>query len=357
MDSGVTNKNYTYREIKRQQKGWKAALESLEGVRSELLQILEKYNTATWIFSGCGTSYYLAQTASIIFEMITGFRCKSVASSEILMFPESVFNSRDGSLLIPISRSGITTEVVKAAQFTRDHFNIPTLAISCDPDSTLIKESELKLTFPFERENSVVMTGSFTTMVMSLIYLASLRPHTEKVVPNFNEVADISTKVVEKYESFIEEISNDPKITDFVFLGHGPFYGIANEAALKVQEMSISPSQSFHALEYRHGPMSTASQYTLITVLCSQGGQEFERPLIHDLKQLGAKILVFMSNKESINLDIADYVVTDSKVFGDIFNPVIYIPLLQLLGYYKALAKNIDPDTPKNLSAVVKLEI
>jgi len=357
MDSSVINNNHTYREIKRQQKGWKAVLESLKGKDTELLKILDKYSASTWIFSGCGTSYYLAQTASILFEMITGFRSKSVASSEILMFPGSVFNTRDENLFIPISRSGITTEVVKAAQLTRKHFNIPTLAISCDPDSTLIKESELKLTFPFDRENSVVMTGSFTTMVMSLIYLAYLRPRTKKVLPNFNDVADRSTKVVEKYESFIEDISNDREITDFVFLGQGPYYGIANEAALKVQEMSISPSQSYHALEYRHGPISTATQHTLITVLCSQAGQEFEHPLISDLEQLGAKILVFKNNKAGINLNAADFVITDSEAFGDIFTPVIYTPLLQLLGYYKALAKNIDPDNPKNLSAVVKLEI
>jgi glucosamine--fructose-6-phosphate aminotransferase (isomerizing) len=357
MSAGSINQGHTYQEIRRQQNGWKAAVKSLAENRKQLLQLLEKYYNFTWIFSGCGTSYYLAQTASTLFKMITGYRCKAVPASEILMFPNSVFNFSDNNLLIPISRSGTTTEVVIAAQIARIKLNIPTFAVSCDPDSILIRESDLKFIFPFEREHSVVMTGSFTTMLLSLIYLASLKPYKKNILPDFNEVADVSTRLVGEFEPFIKEISRVASISDFVFLGQGPYYGIANEAALKMQEMSISHSQSFHALEYRHGPMSTATGHSLITVLCSQVGEEFERPLIGDLKELGAKILVFKSSQTNIKSDLVDFVITDSDIFGDLFNPVIFTPLLQLLGYYKALAKNIDPDNPKNLSAVVKLEL
>jgi glucosamine 6-phosphate synthetase-like amidotransferase/phosphosugar isomerase protein len=42
---------------------------------------------------------------------------------------------------------------------------------------------------------------------------------------------------------------------------------------------------------------------------------------------------------------------------GDILNPLLYILPLQLLGYYNALSKNLNPDHPRNLTAVVEFEI
>ena len=41
---------------------------------------------------------------------------------------------------------------------------------------------------------------------------------------------------------------------DYVFLGQGPFFGVAQESMLKVKEMSCSYAQAFHTLEFRHGP-------------------------------------------------------------------------------------------------------
>lgn len=351
------NRTDTYKEITRQQNSWKVALESLEKKRNSLRMLLEKYRKYTWIFSGCGTSYYLSQTGSFLFEHITGIKTKAVPASDILMFPENVFNSSEKNILIPISRSGTTTEIVKAAQLTRTRFNIPTLAVSCDPESTMIKESDLSLTFPFEKEDSVIMTGSFTTMLMSIMCIASLVNEEYVAIPDLKKLADLSAGIVDEYESTLKSISFDNSLTDFVFLGQGPFYGIANEAALKMQEMSISNSQSFHALEYRHGPMSTANEHTLITILCSETGEAYERVLISDLKKLGARILVFRSKAKNIEPKLADFLITNVNSFGDLLNPIIYTPLLQLLGYYRALAKNINPDNPKNLSAVVKLKM
>ncbi|NJN93186.1 MAG: hypothetical protein HC875_03370, partial [Anaerolineales bacterium] len=34
---------------------------------------------------------------------------------------------------------------------------------------------------------------------------------------------------------------------------------------------------------------------------------------------------------------------------------VLYLPVLQLLAYYRSIAKGLNPDRPNNLEAVVKL--
>ena len=357
MKLDSNDKSYTYQEIKRQQSSWKNALNSLKQNRIKQLELTEKYRNHIWVYTGCGTSYYLAQTASSLFEMITGVRTKAVPASEILMFPNLVFNEIDSYLLILISRSGTTTEIVKAEENVRSDLHIPTLAVTCDPESTLSKLSNFQFTFPFEQEKSVVMTGSFTTMLISILSIASLFQQKQEFADKLWSIADYSYKIMNEQESLLKTICSDHSLSNFIFLGQGPLYGIANEASLIMQEMSISQSQSFHSLEYRHGPMSTASENSLITILCSRAGRKFNEDLVKDLKELGSKILVFYEEDEEVRHEAADFKITVPSNYGDLWSPLLYMPILQLLGYYKAIAKNINPDNPRNLTAVVELNI
>ena len=103
--------------------------------------------------------------------------------------------------------------------------------------------------------------------------------------------------------------------------------------------------------------MSTTTENSLITLLTSRYAENYEVPLVEDLKKLGAKILVFTPECNNSLYRQADYRVKVPGDFGDIFYPFLYMPVLQLLAYYRAISKKINPDNPKNLTAVVKLEI
>jgi glucosamine--fructose-6-phosphate aminotransferase (isomerizing) len=346
----------TYREITRQQNGWNRALEALTKEKSRHKEWLDRYAGHVWVFVGCGTSYYIAQTASFLFTEIAGIRSSAVPASEVIMFPENVFQRGNDYLMIPISRSGTTTEIVLAARKARQQLNIPTLAVSCTRDSKMSVESNLALSFPFEEEKSVVMTSSFTTLLLSILHLAASHLEREDISKQLSTIPDASTHMMQNSEPLIKKISNDPLLEDFIFLGQGPFYGLANEAALKMQEMSISSSQSFHSLEYRHGPMSTATEHSLITLLVSHEGESYQIQLAKEMKKLGASLLVLHSSGDPSISQVADYDVGIKPDYGDLLNSFMYLPVLQLLGYYKALAKSINPDTPKNLSHVVTFD-
>ena len=89
--------------------------------------------------------------------------------------------------------------------------------------------------------------------------------------------------LAEQMEEFVARHSFD----DFVFLGQGPFHGIAREAALKVMEMSCSYSQVFHALEFRHGPKAIVSEKMCLTFLLSDSGGKAETEVLEEMKALG----------------------------------------------------------------------
>jgi glucosamine--fructose-6-phosphate aminotransferase (isomerizing) len=200
------------------------------------------------------------------------------------------------------------------------------------------------------------MTGSFTTMLLSILQLATLYIQNQQLANKLEQMADDSMRLMKDCELSIKDIVANENLNHFVFLGQGPFLGLANEAALKIQEMSISLSQSYHALEYRHGPKSTASGNTLITIMLSENGKTYETHLAEDMKSLGAETLILQAENLSDLSEKSHNLLNVPANYGDVLNPFMYMPLLHLLGYYKALSKNINPDSPKNLSAVVTFE-
>ena len=89
----------------------------------------------------------------------------------------------------------------------------------------------------------------------------------------------------------VREFVGARQFADYVCLGQGPFYGLACETALKVTEMSVSYAQSFHTLEFRHGPKSIVGPETLIMFLLSEQGYDAECEVLQEIKGLGGTTL------------------------------------------------------------------
>jgi len=345
---------HTYREIVRQPAIWREALAVLAGQRREMGDFIAAHRERLWTFTGCGTSYYLAQSGAALFEMVTGLRTRAVPASEILIYPELVFNPRDQHLLVAFSRSGTTTETLRAVRKAKAELKLPVLPISCDMASPLSREGDFRLTFPFPAERSVVMTGSFTTMLMAILYLALQSGAHAARLAMLEKIPASCEELIGSSESRIAAIA-DRREADFVFLAQGPYLGLANEAALKMKEMAISSSVGFHALEFRHGPMSVVTDKTMIVMLLSEPGRQLELQVAADMKKLGAEVVLMHGADRKIDASYIDHLFGVPARFGDLFNPFLFMPLLQLFGYYHARFKGIHPDRPKNLTAVVTL--
>ena len=89
------------------------------------------------------------------------------------------------------------------------------------------------------------------TASASLMVLMALRFIGHSVGPEASREAG---RIVRALDSGLPPVIADR--SHFVFLGSGPLYGIAQEGALKLQEMSLSYTQAYHPMEYRHGPIS-----------------------------------------------------------------------------------------------------
>ena len=139
----------------------------------------------------------------------------------------------------------------------------------------------------------------------------------------------------------------------FFFLGSGPNYGLACETMLKMKEMSLSYSEAYHFMEFRHGPKSMVDRSSLVVGLVSEEAREQEIAVLKEMQELGATILALADYE--FGLEEFDHIVAFKSGTSDWARGVLYLPLLQLLAYHRAMAKGLDPDHPAHLDAVVKL--
>jgi glucosamine--fructose-6-phosphate aminotransferase (isomerizing) len=138
------------------------------------------------------------------------------------------------------------------------------------------------------------------------------------------------------------------------FLGSGPQYGVANEAMLKMKEMSISHSEAYHFMEFRHGPKSMVDSQTLVVALLADAAYGHEAAVLDEMAGLGATTLALAPARREVQATQVMRLPADLPWWA---YPVLYLPPLQLLAYHRAASKGLDPDNPRHLDAVVTLDV
>src|SRR5277367_6511246 len=344
---------HTIAEIRSEPATWTACLQRVErtgelrSLSGRLLQNVE------WVFIGCGSSFYLAQAAAASWSILTGGKSRAIPASEIMLFPQA--------LPIPcqpvlISRSGHTSEAVEAAEYLERTKNLRTLAITCGRDTPIQNVSSHCIVLPDADEKSTVMTRSFTSMLLVLQFLAAVRGNHRDFLEAAGKLSEQVSERLDGMHEVVRTLVQRGTFADYVFLGQGPFFGIAQESMLKVKEMSCSYAQSFHTLEFRHGPKAIVSPETLITFILSESGFDAEVAVLEEIKKLGGSTLVVANTANAAVRRSADYLVELGLNVPEVARAVASVIPGQLLGFYTGVKKGLNPDEPRNLSRVVMLE-
>ncbi len=260
----------THAEISSQPQCWKACFQAL-AEDQQITKLATTFRPASdCLFIGCGSSYYISQAAAASWELITGKPARAIPASELLLFPDLVLNPHRKYQPILVSRSGNTSEVVRAAEYLERQRDIRTLAISCGKDQPLDKISSDTLYLLPADEKSVVMTRSFSSMLLGAQTLAAQVANRPEIAEGIRRIPDRVQVILDSVDAKIQHFVASHTFADYVFLGQGPLFGIASEGQLKIKEMSCSYAQVFHTLEFRHGPKAIAGPETLITFLLSE---------------------------------------------------------------------------------------
>jgi fructoselysine-6-P-deglycase FrlB-like protein len=193
---------------------------------------------------GCGTSWFIAQSYAAAREAGGHGETDAFAASEM---PEH----RRYDRVVVLSRSGTTTEILDLQ--ARISGLMPVVAITADESSPVARGADAVITLDFADEKSVVQTR-FATTELALL-LAQLG----------HDVTATAAAAQRVLASPVPEVLTGAR--QFTFLGTGWTCGLASEAALKLREAAGMWTESYPAMEYRHGPIAVTGPGSVVWTL------------------------------------------------------------------------------------------
>lgn len=362
--SAITNPSlalgvHTAAEIQSQPDCWQASLEGWAATGSVRSIAQSLADRRRWLFIGCGSSFYLAQAAAACWRMITGLEARAMPASELLLFPQLAWDPGSGWQPVLISRSGTTSEVLRAADLLAAQRQ-PFLAVTCTAGEELERRAAASLRPVAAAEQSTVMTLSFTSMLLGLQLLAgefaaALDPRAADLRGALFAMPRQVRAFTDQSRAAVADLVARRDFLDFVWLGQGPYYGLACEGALKVQEMSCSYAQSFHTLEFRHGPKSIVAPDTLVLFQLSADGYAAERGVLEEVKRLGGTTLAIAARADAQTRAAADLLLETGWDGPELAYLAPRLIPAQWLGLLTGRRKGLDSDHPRHLSRVVLL--
>lgn len=347
---------FTYAEISTQAEALAAASEAVNQADDWLQRYIGNPDYDEIIFIGSGSSYYQAQTMASTVRSWLHHSSFAVPSSEIYLFRDSMIVPGKRYLCVGVSRSGESTEVLLALQSVSDLNNWTTCGITCYEDSAMAQLTEC-LVSPLGKEQSTVMTKSLSSMtfMMQMAVAKVAAASGAQWINELNHILSLDANVVKRAQVFSETMVASHTFSKYIYLGMSGYFGLAQEASLKVKEMSCVWTESYGTLEFRHGPKSIVEPGALICVLLSERARQFELKVAEEMKALGAFVLLITA-RGGPDTVFADAVFElGAAEVSDEARSVLYLPPVQYLGYYTAVGRGANPDTPRNLTQVVRI--
>jgi glutamine---fructose-6-phosphate transaminase (isomerizing) len=346
----------TLQEILSQPETWRETRRQFEQ-NAELDKIYQLFSPREpWVFVACGSSYYLSRTIAAQWSKLFQVPCTAVPASELLFAPQETLKRTGTRQVVLVSRSGKTTEVLRAGEWLKTRESIRTLGVTCLADSALETSCTHTLKLPWSDEQSMVMTRSFTSILLLFERLGARFAGDAVLAATLDGLPEKTTRWLAGNADKIRAFAAKRRFADYVFLGQGAHYWLAQEAALKLTEMSSSYAQAYHTLEFRHGPKSIASKDTLITFLLSDASEAEESLLIGELKKLGAATMVVVNRATSELSEESDLLIELGMDEPEYARMAMTAIPAQLLGLEVGLRKGLNPDVPKNLTRAVVLD-
>ncbi|MGV4885907.1 SIS domain-containing protein [Streptomyces viridosporus] len=253
---------------------------------------------------GCGTSYFMAQAIAALRETAGQGESDAFAASE---FP----HGRAYDRVVALSRSGTTTEVLDL--LGRLKGTTRTTAVTADPATPVMSLADEPVVLDHADERSVVQTR-FATTALTLLR-AHLGLHTEAVVEDARTALEAPLP-----EGLVD-------CAQFTFLGRGWTVGLAHEAGLKMREAALAWTESYPAMEYRHGPISITTRGTATWMLGPA--------------------------PDGLARQVRD---TGGRWIEGTLDPLAELVRVQRLAVAVAAARGLDPDRPRHLTRSVVLE-
>jgi glucosamine--fructose-6-phosphate aminotransferase (isomerizing) len=251
---------------------------------------------------------------------------------------------------IMITQSGETADL-RACLKSIEQLNRPTLTITNVITSTLAREATYFLDVMAGPEIAVASTKAYSAQICLLFLLASKLSQSK--IDTKDELIRLSQSISDFIQSTdMRKISSEYLYKRNCFLiGRGIAYDLAQEAALKIKEVTYIQTEGFASGELKHGTIALIEEDTpVFAFIIEKNMDNLTRSNLKEVEARGAQTQIFTLKSLKRSGDIA---VNDVH---SLLAPVALVISAQLLSYYAALERGFDIDKPRNLAKSVTVE-
>ena len=352
---------HTLREIAQQPLTWPLTARFMVDRRAEIEAVVNPpaRRSASVLLTGSGSSYHAAECLALPLQAALGLPMLAIPAGLLLTHAHALLAMDRPALLVSIARSGDSPESSAAIEaLLEGGFDCRHLILTCNREGRLATVyGDRPEVVPIvldgrTNDRSLVMTSSFTNMVLAGRLLGLLRS------PALYEdtAARLSAVAREVLRRHLDPLACAARgeFGSALFLGTGPRFGAAREAALKMVEMSAGrvTCSAFPYLELRHGPMSAVRDDTLIVAFLASNPRTraYEVDLLDELdrKRLGARRVIVGGNIPERLLSPDDVAVdcAGAATLEDDDLPIVDAVVGQVLGCFRCLHLGLRPDAP-----------
>jgi len=302
------------------------------------------------VLTGCGTSRYAALIGRYVFSKLAGKFSDVIMSSEFHYFSDSVDKN---TLVIAVSQSGETADVIQGVKKAREN-GATIFSLVNVVGSSLARMSDKVVYLNCGPEIGVAATKSFISQLVIFYLLAFAMAN--KLNEGTEKMRDISLLVEgifrDNGEKLVGLAQRLKKKADFYYIARGINFAIAGEGALKLKEIAYVHAEGMPAGELKHGTLALIEKGTPVVAICPRD-YTFHETLanIAETKARGA-LAIGVSDQWEETFDEWIRI----PAVEEIFYPLVSVVPLQLLAYHLAVAKDLDPDKPRNLAKSVTVK-
>ena len=358
----------TTREIYQQPQVWQTAFENYKAQADEIAAFLnnidEKYDYIKVILTGAGTSAYVGETLLPYFRKIYDERkwnFNAIATTDVVANPLAYLHKEVPTILVSFARSGNSPESVAAVDLAKDIVEeLYQITITCAAEGKLAQqahgdERNLLLLQPAPSNDAgFAMTSSFTSMMLTALLVfakTDLVTKEEKI----SALIALSQEMLDSAAAIQKMVSLD--CNRVIYLGAGPFFGLAHEAQLKILELTAGQVATMYEspIGFRHGPKSLVNEETVVVVFSSTDTYTklYDLDLVREVAgdEIARKVILLTDQKE--NLENVEQVILSSQyLVDDVYRVFPYIVYGQLFALLTALKVKNRPDTPSPTGTV-----
>lgn len=358
----LEDSRWAIKEIEQQPQKWLESV-ALIKLHKEVLQTFLD-NEDDVIFTGAGTSEYIGATITKELNLLGTHSFTTIGSPDICTHPTYFFQETRATILVSFGRGGASPESRGAIEHADAIFpHVKHLIITCNPDGWMAEyarthpdRSVLLMMPEGTYDQSYAMTSSFSCMELAA-YLCFHLQDLDTLEQEVTELAKIASNLLAKEAKPLLAFIQDFSFEKFCALGSGTFKSLAQEAVIKILEVSAGvPGTWFDSVVgFRHGPsvitQNNAKTLTVIFYEQNAYANQYYDDLLQELQTLYAdrnnRILVISPVMTPTIQAFADVVIhIDTAIQDPVFLTLPYIVLIHMIMLYKAWTYDHGSDYP-----------